>query len=218
MARALAHAYLHRNDAIPSLRGTLMFVTDTCRVVGDLPAAAIGNTMTVIGVSPVDRVAYVVEELGGDPHHRRLAAPIVYKLSLDGPREGHLVPIHVWYEPGVTAAEIRARIAAITPTLAPVTPVATEAWMLSTRVIHHRALRIAPPSRESIRKFALELKVEPVARGGAAGRTTVTAFLAPNATLATVWMVSADVAIARVTYTGIPSGLGLSKDTLVLLT
>ena len=33
-----------------------------------------------------------------------------------------------------------------------------------------------------------------------------------------VWTLTASHAIARVSYTGIPSGLGLAKDTVVLLT
>jgi hypothetical protein len=209
MQRALAHAYLHRNDPIPSLRGTLEFVTDTCRVVDDATTAH-DHTMRIVGASPSEGVAYAVEELGGD-------TPIVYRLWLDGPRQGHLVPIHAWYEHCEGAAEIRARLAALAPTLTPVAPALPEAWMLSTRVVQHRALRIAPPSRECIRKFALQLKVEPVSRDGLFGTATVTAFLTPNASLVEVVTVGDGVGIARVSYTGIPSGVGKSKDTLVLL-
>jgi hypothetical protein len=211
MQRALAHAYLHRNDPMPALRGTLDFVTDTACVADDVVSAH-GHSMTVLGVAAMERVAYVVEELGDDAD-----APIVYRLWLDGPRQGHLVPIHAWYEHSDDANEIRARIAAIAPTLTPLAPATTEAWMLSTRVVQHRALRIAPPAKESIRKFALQLKVEPVGRGPS-GYTTVTSFLRPNATLAEVWTLDDRATIARVTYTGVPSGVGLSKDAVVLLT
>jgi hypothetical protein len=69
-----------------------------------------------------------------------------------------------------------------------------------------------------IRKFALQLIVEPVSGIGPSGKTTVTAFLRPGAHLAEVWSLSSGEAIARVTYTGIPSGIGLSKDTVLLLT
>ncbi|HEY1585507.1 MAG TPA: hypothetical protein VGH63_07450, partial [Polyangia bacterium] len=184
MQRAMAHAYLHRHDTIPSLRGTLHFVTDTTCVADDV-APPRGHEMTVLGVAPSERVAYVVEDLGDADE-----APIIYRLWLEGPRAGHLVPIHAWYEQCDDPREIRARIAAIAPTLEPVTPATTEAWMLSTRVVQHRALRVAPPSRDSIRKFALQLKVEPVGGRGPAGHATVTAFLRPNATLAEVWMLA----------------------------
>ncbi len=91
--------------------------------------------------------------------------------------------------------------------------------MLSTRVVQRRALRVAGTDEAPIRKFALQLRVEPVSGHGPSGHTTVTAFLRPGATLAEVWSVPGEnVAIARVTYTGIPSGLGLAKDTMVLLT
>ncbi len=46
----------------------------------------------------------------------------------------------------------------------------------------------------------------------------MTAFLRPHAELADVWAIADGAAIARVTYTGIPSGIGSTKDTVVLLT
>src|SRR5262249_34534533 len=138
----------------------------------------------------------------------------------------HLVPLHAWYEHSSDERELRARIAALAPTLEPVQPTATEAWMLSTRIVQRRALRVAGCSELPIRKFALQLVVEPVSSVGPCGQSTVTAFLQPHAQLSEVWSLAPggnngiprDVAIARVTYTGIPSGIGLTKDTVVLLT
>lgn len=209
MQRALAHAYIHRDQPMPSLRYSLGFMTSTATTTDELVGG--GHTMSLLGVSRSEGVAYVVEEVGaGD-------APICYRLWLRGPRQGHLVPIHRWYEQCEDPAEIRARIAAIATTLEPAPRTTTEAWMLSTRVVQRRALRVdtgAPP----IRKFALQLRVEPVSGHGASGHTTVTAFLRPGATLAEVWAIDSGIAAARVTYTGIPNGLGLPKDTMVLLT
>ena len=224
MQRALAHAYLHRGAPMPTLRSSLGYmVTTACIADVDKPpaneavdrAASRGHAMSVLGISRNEGVAYVVEELGANE------APIVYRLWLRGPRQGHLVPIHAWYEHDHSVEEIRGRIAAITPTLEPVMQSTTEAWMLSTRVIQRRALRIAGPTACAdlpIRKFALQLMVEPVSGVGPSGKTTVTAFLRPGAQLAEVWSLSNGEAIARVTYTGIPSGTGLSKDTVLLLT
>jgi hypothetical protein len=212
MQRAMAHAYLHRNAPPGTLRGALDFVTETACVTDE--AGGVGHYMWIAGIAPAERVAYVVEELGtGD-------APIVYRMFLDGPRHGHLVPMHAWYEHCEDPHEIRARLATIQQTLHPVTRTTTEAWMLSTRVVQRRALRVVEHGTEigSIRKFALQLAVEPTAGYGASGKTTVTAFLRPNATLADVWSLADGDAIARVTYTGIPSGVGLTKDTVVLLT
>ena len=54
---------------------------------------------------------------------------------------------------------------------------------------------------------------------GPSGKTTVTAFLRPQAQLVDVWTVpGGDAAVARIAYTGIPSGVGLEKQTVVLLT
>lgn len=213
MQRALAHAYLHRGSPMPTLRSSLGYMVTTASIADD--SAERGHSMTVLGISRNEGVAYVVEEMGDRE------APIVYRLWLRGPRAGHLVPIHAWYEHGDSASEIRARIEAIKPTLEPVMQSTTEAWMLSTRVIQRRALRVAGPSACAdlpIRKFALQLMVEPVSGVGPSGKTTVTAFLRPGAHLAEVWSLSSGEAIARVTFTGIPSGTGLAKDTVLLLT
>jgi len=221
MQRALAHAYLHRGAPMPTLRSSLGYMTTTaCVVAADRdvtaphaePVGSRGHRMTVLGVARSEGVAYVVEDLGD------VESPIVYRLWLHGPREGHLVPLHAWYEHASSAREIRARISAIAPTLEPAMLSTTEAWMLSTRIVQRRALRMGNCAELPIRKFALQLLVEPVSGHGPSGKTTVTAFLRPQAHLADVWSLSNGAAIARVTYTGIPSGLGLEKDTVVLLT
>jgi hypothetical protein len=211
MQRALAHAYIHRDAPLPTLRLSLGFMTSTACTTDDV--TGLGHHMTLLGISRAEGVAYVVEEISAND------APIIYRLWLRGARAGHLVPIHAWHEQSRDAAEIRARIAAIATTLEPAGATTKEAWMLSTRVVQRRALRVAGKDEPPIRKFALQLRVEPVSGYGPSGHTTVTAFLRPGATLAEVWSVPGEnMAIARVTYTGIPSGLGQPKDTMVLLT
>jgi hypothetical protein len=173
--------------------------------------------MTVLGVARLEGIAYVVEELG------EREAPLIYRLYLRGPRQGHLVPLHAWYDHGCTAREIRSRIAALAPLLEPLVSAPIEAWMLSTRIVQRRALRVSGCAAMPIRKFALQLVVEPVHGLGPSGRSTVTAFLQPHAQLTEVWSLprAADdlysAAIARVSFTGIPSGIGFTKDTVVLL-
>jgi hypothetical protein len=215
MQRALAHAYLHRDAPLPSLHSSLGYMTTTARVTED--AAEIGHRMTVLGVARLEGVAYIVEEVGEHD------APVVYRLYMRGPRQGHLVPLHAWYDHADSPGAIRARIAALAPLLEPAPPVPREAWMLSTRIVQRRALRVAGCASMPIRKFALQLVVEPVSGFGPSGRSTATAFLQPHAQLTDVWSLTrpgelCDAAIARVTFTGIPSGTGLSKDTVVLLT
>lgn len=210
MQRAIAHAYIHRDAPMPTLRLSLGYMTSTSTTTDEV--TGLGHTMSILGISRAEGVAYIVEELGPSE------APIIYRLWLAGPRVGHLVPIHAWYEQCDAPEEIRARIAAIATTLEPAGKTTTEAWMLSTRVVQRRALRVAG-SDAPIRKFALQLRVEPTSGHGPSGHTTVTAFLRPTATLADVWSIpGSGGAIARVTYTGIPNGLGLPKDTMILLT
>lgn len=210
MQRALAHAYIHRDAPLPTLRHSLGYMTSTACTTDEVSGR--GHTMSLLGVARAEGVAYVVEEIAPNE------SPIIYRLWLRGPRAGHLVPIHAWYEQCDDPAEIRARIASIATTLEPAGKTTTEAWMLSTRIVQRRALRV-PGNESPIRKFALQLRIEPVAGDGVSGHSTVTAFLRPGATLADVYSVPGeDCAIARVTYTGIPNGLGLPKDTMILLT
>ena len=214
LQRALAHAYLHRGAPIPTLRSSLGYMTTTA-CVADV-AAQRGHRMRLLGLARAEGVAYAVEELGGPDD-----TPIVYRLGLRGPRQGHLVPVHAWYEAAEDVAELRARIDALGATLEPPRACAAEAWMLSTRVVQRRALRVTGAGSHAdlpIRKFALQLMVEPVSGPGASGKTTVTAFLRPHAQLAEVWSLGGGDAIARVSYSGVPSGPALSKDTVVLLT
>ncbi len=212
LQRALAHASIHRDAPLPGLRMSLGFMTSTSRSTDEV--GGVRHEMKVLGIAVPEGLAYVVEELGPDE------TPIVYRLWLAGPRVGHLVPLHAWYEqcdPDTGASEIRARIAAVATTLEPVARTTTEAWMLSTRVVQRRALRVAGQP-QPIRKFALQLRVEAVSGYGPSGHTTVTAFLRPEAELAEVWALADGRAIARISYTGIPSGFGQTKDTVVLLT
>ena len=213
MQRALAHAYLHRHAPMPTLKSSLGYMTTTACITDD--ASTLAHRMQLLGVAWREGVAYVVEELGA------AEAPVVYRLWLRGPRQGFLVPMHGWYERGEDAAAIRQRIAELAPALEPALQVTREAWMLSTRIVQRRALRVSGRCEDRpIRKYALQLVVEPVSGSGPSGKTTVTAFLRPQAQLADVWMLPGDhgAAVARISYTGIPGSLGLAKDTVVLLT
>ena len=178
MQRALAHAYIHRDAPLPTLRLSLGYMTSTACTTDEV--TGLGHRMTLLGVARSEGVAYVVEDIN------EVEAPIIYRLWLHGPRVGHLVPIHAWYEQSHDAAEIRARIAAIATTLEPAGNTTKEAWMLSTRIVQRRALRVAGKDEPPIRKFALQLRVEPVSGVGPSGHTTVTAFLRPGATPSSV--------------------------------
>jgi hypothetical protein len=167
--------------------------------------------MTVLGIARSEGVAYVVEQLDDD------TAPIAYRLWLDGLRAGHLVPIRGWYEHGADPDEIRARLATLAKTLIEPSRATVDAWMLSTRIVHRRALRVANVA-VPIRKFALQLRVEPVGTTGASGHTTVTAYLDAHAELTDAWLLPDRGALARVTFTGVPSGIGGKKDVIILLT
>ncbi|MEO8552089.1 MAG: hypothetical protein ABI678_19060 [Kofleriaceae bacterium] len=209
MQRALAHAYLHQHAPLPTLRLSLGFMTSTARTTEEVDG--LGHRMSVLGVARAEHTAYVVEELGaGEP-------PIAYRLYTSGARAGHLVPIAAWYENDPEEEAVRARIAKLAATLEPCAKTTTEAWMLSTRIVQRRALRVAGQDAP-IRKFALQLRVEPVSGMGATGATTVTAFLRPDARLIDVMAIPGEAGmLARVAFTGVPSGLGLVKETVILL-
>ena len=104
MQRALAHAYLHRHAPLPTLKSSLGYMTNTACVSEHGDATAIAHRMDILGVSRSEGVAYVIEELGAGE------TPVVYRLWLRGPRTGHLMPIHGWYEQSPSAEDIRAKL------------------------------------------------------------------------------------------------------------
>jgi hypothetical protein len=72
-----------------------------------------------------------------------------------------------------------------------------------------------------IRKFAIGLTVQQRIGGFmvAQGRTVATAYLRPRATLASMWVVPGEpIAVALVTYCGVPTGVGVDKQVAVLAT
>ncbi len=89
--------------------------------------------------------------------------------------------------------------------------------MLSTRVVQRRALRTSATVRRRSASSRSSSSWSHVSSVGPSGKTTVTAFLHPQAHLAEVFALRGNMALARVTYTGIPSGMGQMKDTVVLL-
>jgi hypothetical protein len=205
LARAQAHAYLHDGGPPGALRGSLGYLTATACTTAE--AVAAGRAMRALGVELAEGAAYVVEEsvAGGD----RGGIVGVYRLWLAGPRAGELSVVDVG------ARDPAAVLAAVGARLAPVVPAAPEAWMLSTRVVQRRALRVPGRGERPIRKLTLQL--EPVSGPGPSGSARVTAFLRPQAQLVEVGVVDARRALARVRYCGIPSGPGSSTETIVLL-
>ena len=100
--RALAHAYLHRGAPMPTLRSSLGYMITTTAVAEE--ESDLGHRMSILGISRAEGVAYIVEELGPPSGEE---APIVYRLYLRGPRQGHLVPLQAWYEQSDDASDIR---------------------------------------------------------------------------------------------------------------
>ena len=91
-------------------------------------------------------------------------------------------------------------------------------WELCTRVVQRRGLKIAGMVTP-VRKFALGLSITQRTRGTAVahGRATITAYLRPRAALDQIWEVPGEpIAVALVSYCGVPSGIGFDKQTAVL--
>ena len=151
----------------------------------------------------------LIEELGD------VGAPLVHRMQLTGPCRGVLVPMASWYD-AVDPDAARHRLAALAPTLTPLAPIGLAPWVLTTRVLMHRAVQLGA-ERPPVRKFALELSI--AAEGSlASGRAVVTTYLRPRVRIDGAWQVPGhDAAILRVGYVGVPAGVGLGKQTPVLV-
>ncbi|MEZ4368441.1 MAG: hypothetical protein R2939_19505 [Kofleriaceae bacterium] len=186
-----------RADAIAYLLSTRATAADT---------GARSRRLEVLGLHPAEQAIYLAAADGDD------GPPQLARLPLVGPYAGHLVPLASWY-----AAEARAalpgRVRELLTQLAPLPPASPAGFALSTRVIQHRALRTDDGG--PIRKFILQLTVD---AGAAPVRAVVTALLRPRAHIDAGWRVPGlPLSLARVSYVGVASGLGLTAQTVLLV-
>jgi hypothetical protein len=196
----------------PFMRTSISFLTTTSAIAPRTTAVA-PHVLEVLGFDRDQRTIYFQEDLGG-------ATPLVHLMHTDGEHAGRMTVAHSLYAGAKdeVAARVADRVAALRTTLEPLDAIDSDAYLLTTRVIQRRALRVTdgPP----IRKFTLMLSVEPLVGdqpAALAGKTAVTAYLRARAALDRVWLVPrSDLAIARVTYLGVPSEIGHDKQVAVL--
>jgi hypothetical protein len=196
------------------MRASIAYLTSTSATGAPSPAGG-GHQLDVLGYHRGERAAYLCEDVGA-------ALPILHVLRTRGEHAGRMVALRGWYEGedrAAVAARLRDRLSHLIGELSPMQAIAADAWALTTRVVQRRALRL-PAGGRPIRKFALQLAVEPVPAGEepVRGRATVTAYLRPRAQLDGVWAVPGEaLAIARVAYVGVPEGIGLDKQVAMLV-
>jgi hypothetical protein len=208
--RALRDARELARAPMPTLRQSIAYLMSTTRMGDD--TAGSGHQLELLGVHVSERAVYFAETMHDDPD----GVPLVYRMHLRGAHAGHLIPLASWYDESALA-ELPDRIAALATRLSVLPAADPEQWMLTTRVIQHRAVRIVS-STLPVRKFALQLTVEPGDAAGPPTRAVVTAYLRPRAVLDAAWAVPGQhLAVVRVTYVGVPSGLGLPKQTALLV-
>ena len=181
------------------MRASIAYLTTTSATVPvPLPAPGGAHRMEVLGYHRGERAVYLREEVGA-------ALPLVHVVRTRGEHWGRMIALR---DAGGRLDELT-RMEEIEP----------DAWSLTTRVVQRRALRL-PDGGRPIRKFAVQLTVEPVIGGDEAirGRTVVTAYLRPRAHLARMWAIPGEpLALARVTYVGVPEGVGLDKHVALLV-
>jgi hypothetical protein len=207
-ARELARA------PMPTLRQSMAYLMSTTQIADD--AGRGGHRLDVLGLHAEERAIYFAETLAETEPDDDEQLPLVYRMHLRGAHAGHLIPMASWYDERALEM-LPDRIAAVAARLVDLPPIDPDQWMLTTRVIQHRAIRVVS-STLPVRKFALQLTVEPGSAAGPPTRAVVTAYLRPRATLDAAWAVpGTDHAVVRVTYLGIPSGVGLPKQTALLV-
>ena len=212
-ARELARA------PMPTLRQSMAYLMSTTRIADE--TVATGHHLELLGMHRDEHALYFAESMHEGPvtdvdDDLDDGVPLVYRMHLRGAHAGHLIPLASWYD-DAAIAQLPERIAALTARLAVLPATDPEQWMLTTRVIQHRAIRVVG-SDLPVRKFALQLTVEPGDVVGPPTRAVVTAYLRPRASLDAAWSVPGhDAAVVRVTYLGVPSGLGLPKQTALLV-
>ncbi len=187
-----------------SMRASLSFWTATAATADELAPAAIveRQELEVLGWERATRRVYLVERAG--------ARTTLFVIATTGEHAGATLPLSGDLE----------RVARLRATLTPLVASPARSWELTTRVVQRRGLRLASMARP-VRKFALGVTVCQRIGGVpvAGGRATVTAYLRPRVVLDRVWQVPGEnVAVAVVTYCGVPAGVGLDRRAAILAT
>ncbi|MCA9680158.1 MAG: hypothetical protein H6708_23765 [Kofleriaceae bacterium] len=199
------------------MRASIAYLTTTSTTMPDLlPELGGAHRLELLGWHRGERAVYLSEDVGG-------ALPLIHVVRTRGEHAGRMVAMRSWYEGDRAdlARDLDARLTALRAELTPMEEVDPDAWMLTTRVVQRRALRL-PSGGRPIRKFALQLVVEPLVTCGPAeptrGRTVVTAYLRPRARLDRAWAIPGEpLALTRITYLGVPEGVGLDKQVALLV-
>jgi hypothetical protein len=209
--RALRNARELARAPMPTLKQSMAYLLSTTRIAAN-DVDGHGHRLDVLGLHQAEHAVYFAETM----HDSDDGVPLVYRMHLRGPHAGHMIPMASWYDEAALP-ELPERIAAVAAQLAVLPAIDPEHWMLTTRVLQHRAIRVVS-STLPVRKFALQLTVEPGDGAGPPTRAVVTAYLRARATLDAAWAVpGTPLAVVRVTYLGVPSGLGLPKQTALLV-
>ena len=195
----------------PFMRTSISFLTTTSAIAPFARPIA-PHALDVLGFDRANRSIYLAEMLGG-------ATPLVQLVHTDGEHAGRMTVARSLYEgtPAEIAARVGDRIGLLRASLEPLEAIEPDAYLLTTRVIQRRALRV--PAGPPIRKFTLALQVEPIVGDNDArfGRAVVTAYLRARASLDRMWRLpGTDLALARVTYVGVPSEVGHDKQVAIL--
>ncbi len=196
----------------PFMRTSISFLTTTSAIAPYARAPIAPHALDVLGFDRAHRTLYLAESLGG-------ATPLVQLVHTDGEHAGRMTVARSLYEgtPAEIEARVRDRIGELRASLEPLEPIEPDAYLLTTRVIQRRALRV--PAGPPIRKFTLALQVEPIVGESDArfGRAVVTAYLRARAALDRMWRIpGTELALARVTYVGVPSEVGHDKQVAIL--
>ncbi len=198
------------------MRASIAYLTSTAATVPALPFPVLGGAhrLDVLGYHRGERAVYLREEVG-------TSLPLVHVVRTRGEHAGRMVAMRSWYEGDdrdAIAGAVGDRLLRLAGELTPMEPIEHDAWSLTTRVVQRRALRM-PDGGRPIRKFALQLTVEPIIGDDPrCGRTVVTAYLRPRAHLDQVWALPGEaLALARVSYVGVPEGVGLDKQAALLV-
>jgi hypothetical protein len=200
----------------------MSFITATKAVTSfdhsSLPGISGAHELDVLGFDPTERKLYLLEHYNDDSGD----LPQLFFTHTRGRHVGRLHPVRSWYDgaSAIVEDEFQTRLDALRARLVEVEPMMRGSLRLTTRVVKRRALRLRRDAAP-IRKYALQLTVR--AAGNSAitpmgVRTEVTAYLRPKAQLQEAYQIPGErVAVAIVSYVGIPFDVGHDKQVALLL-
>jgi hypothetical protein len=211
-----------QDRCVQAMKSSLSFITKTATVSESTALEQAGErgarTLQVLGYHAVERTICLLEhDHGVTPH-----VPRLYAIRVHGLFAGRMSQVSGWPDGALSEHEheVAEHLRLLQPNLAPLFPVESRYFHMSTRVIKRHAVEVEP-NTIPVRKYDVRVTVRPAPSDKVipmGARKSVTAYLRPRVRMEQMWVSARlEFALAQVSYIGVPYEIGFDRQTAIFL-